>query len=113
MWSATRTERRAALLRLLREDPSYCLERPALGPYDVVHFLYELRLTPETEAKLNDLARRTRKATDELLGEAVDYLVAYNEWFERKVRKSMVAAEENQTVSDEEVAAWIERRQRR
>jgi len=76
-------------------------------------FCMELRLTPETEAKLNELARRTRRATDELLGEAVDYLVAYNEWFERKVRKSMVAAEENQTVPDEEVGAWLERRERR
>ena len=37
----------------------------------------ELRLTPETEAKLNEL--------DE---EAVDHLVAYNEWFERKVKDS-------------------------
>ena len=73
----------------------------------------ELRLTPETEAKLNELARRTHRATDELLGEAVDHLVAYNEWFERKVRKSMVAAEENQTVPDEEVGAWLERRERR
>jgi len=52
----------------------------------------ELRLTPETEAKLNGLARGTHRATDELLGEAVDHLVAYNEWFERKVRKSMAAA---------------------
>ena len=73
----------------------------------------ELRLTPETEAKLNELARRTRRATDELLGEAVDHLVAYNEWFERKVGKSMAAAEENQTVPDEEVGAWLERRERR
>jgi predicted transcriptional regulator len=73
----------------------------------------ELHLPPETEAKLNDLARRTRKATDELLGEAVDYLVEYNEWFERKVRGSMAEVERGQTVPDEEVAAWLERRERR
>ena len=71
----------------------------------------ELHLTPETEAKLNDLARRTQRGTDELLGEAVDYLVAYNEWFERRVRNSMVAAEADQTVPDEEVGAWLERRE--
>ena len=64
------------------------------------------------EAKLNELARRTHRDAEELLGEAVDYLVAYNEWLERKVRKSMVAAEENQTVPDEEVGAWLERRER-
>jgi predicted transcriptional regulator len=73
----------------------------------------ELRLPPETEAKLNALARRTRRGTDELPGEAVDYLVEYNDWFERKVRGSMVAAEGGQTVPDEEVRAWLDRRERR
>jgi predicted transcriptional regulator len=55
----------------------------------------ELHLTPETEAKLNDLAQRTYRGTDELLGQAVDYLVAYDEWFERKVRNSMRRRETN------------------
>jgi predicted transcriptional regulator len=73
----------------------------------------ELHLPPETEAKLNDLARRTQRGTDELLEEAVDYLVAYNEWFENKVRSSMTASEGNRTVPDEEVGAWLERRERR
>ena len=68
-----------------------------------------LRLKPEYEAKLHDLARRTRRGEEELLEEAVDHLVAYNEWFERKVKNSMAAAEANQTVPDEEVAAWLER----
>jgi predicted transcriptional regulator len=68
----------------------------------------ELHLTPEAEAKLNDLARRTRRGTDELLGQAVDYLVAYNEWFERKVRNSMAAAEGNQSVPDEERGSNVE-----
>ena len=76
-------------------------------------FCMELRLTPETEAKLNELARRTHRDADELLGEAVDCLVAYNEWFESKVRKSMAASEKGQTVPDEEVGAWLERRERR
>lgn len=73
----------------------------------------ELRLKPEAEAKLNDLARRTRRGTDELLEEAVDYLVSYNEWFESKVKGSMTAAQESQPVPDEEVGAWLERRERR
>jgi predicted transcriptional regulator len=73
----------------------------------------ELHLPPETEAKLHDLARRTRKCTDELLGEAIDYLVEYNDWFERKVRGSIADVESGQTVPDEEVAAWLRRRERR
>jgi predicted transcriptional regulator len=70
----------------------------------------ELHLTPETEAKLNELARRTQRGTDELLEEAVDYLVSYNEWFERKVKNSM-AASETKTVPDEKVSAWLEQRE--
>ncbi|MBV9084628.1 MAG: hypothetical protein JOZ62_18285 [Acidobacteriaceae bacterium] len=73
----------------------------------------ELHLTPETEAKLNDLARRTRRGADELLDEAVDHLVAYNEWFERKVRDSQAAVSRGQTVPDEEVRTWLEARERR
>jgi predicted transcriptional regulator len=72
----------------------------------------ELHLTPKTEAKLNELAQRTHRGTDELLEEAVDHLVAYNEWFERKVRDSMAAAQRGETVSDAEVRVWIEQRER-
>jgi predicted transcriptional regulator len=43
---------------------------------------------------------------------AVDHLVAYNEWFERKVKDSQAAAARGETVSDEAVRAWIEQRDR-
>ena len=48
----------------------------------------EFHLTAETEARLNDLAQRTHRGTDELLAEAVEHLVTYNEWLERKVTPS-------------------------
>lgn len=73
----------------------------------------ELHLTPETEAKLNDLARRTRRGADELVEEAVDHLVAYNEWFERKVRDSQAAVARGEAVPNEEVRVWLEGRERR
>jgi hypothetical protein len=47
-----------------------------------------------------------------LHGEAVDYLVAYNDWFESKVGDS-TAAEGGQAVPDEDVRAWLERRESR
>jgi predicted transcriptional regulator len=72
----------------------------------------ELHLTRETEAKLNLLAQRTRRGTDELLEEAVEHLVTYHEWFEGKVTRSLTAAEQGRTVSDEEVRAWLEKRER-
>ena len=73
----------------------------------------ELHLTPQTEAKLNELARRTHRSADELVEEAVDHLVAYNEWFECKVKESQAAISRGETGPDEEVRAWLEGRGRR
>lgn len=67
-------------------------------------------MTPETEAKLNELAQRTHRSNDELLEEAVSCLVAYNEWFEAKIKHSLAAAERGETVPDEDVRAWIQQR---
>jgi predicted transcriptional regulator len=72
----------------------------------------EVHLTQEAETKLNELARRTHRGADELLEEAVDHLVTYHEWFERKVQDSRSAAARGETVPDEEVHSWIERRER-
>jgi len=72
----------------------------------------ELHLSPETEAKLNALAHRTHRGTDELLGEAVDYLVEYNEWFERKVNNSSETAQ-SRTIANDEVALWLREREHR
>ncbi len=69
-------------------------------------------MTPETEAKLNQLAERTHRRKEELLDEAVDHLIAYNEWFERKVKNSLAVAERGGTVPDEDVRAWVEQRER-
>jgi predicted transcriptional regulator len=69
-------------------------------------------MTPKTEAKLNELAQRTHRSKEELLEEAVNCLVAYNEWFYRKIKNSLAAAERGETVSDECVRAWMEQQQR-
>ena len=73
----------------------------------------ELHLTHETEAKLNDLAQRTSRGTDELLQEAVEHLISYNDWLEGKVRKSESAIKERGTVPHEDVRAWLDARTRR
>jgi hypothetical protein len=41
--------------------------------------------------------------------EAVDHLVAYSEWLERKVKESQAAVARGETVPDEEVRARVER----
>lgn len=73
----------------------------------------ELHLTPDTEAKLNELVQRTQRGTDELLEEAVMQLVSYNEWFERKVRDSQSEVDSGKTVSNEQVFAWLKDREQR
>jgi len=72
----------------------------------------ELHVTPETEAKLNELAERTHRGKEELLEEAVNHLVAYNEWLDRKVKDSLAGVERGETVSDEDVRSWMEQRER-
>ena len=72
----------------------------------------ELHLKQETESKLNELAERTHRGTDELLEEAVEHLVTYHEWFEGKVKDSLAATERGATASDEQVRAWLEKRER-
>ena len=69
-------------------------------------------MSPETEAKLNQLAERTHRGKEELLDEAVNHLIAYNERFERKVNSSLAATERGETVLDDDVRAWIEQRER-
>jgi predicted transcriptional regulator len=71
-----------------------------------------VHMTPETEAKLNELVERTHRGKEELLEEAVNHLIAYNGWFELKVKNSLAAAERGETVPDEDVRAWIEQRER-
>lgn len=72
----------------------------------------ELHLTVEAEAKLNQLAQRTRREKDELLEEAINHLIAYNEWLEKEVKESLAAADWGEIVSNEEVRKWLEERER-
>jgi predicted transcriptional regulator len=69
-------------------------------------------VTPDLEAKLDELAQRTHRDKSELLEEAGNNLVAYNQWFERKVNASQEAADQGDVVADEDVRGWLERRER-
>lgn len=68
-------------------------------------------LKPEMEAKLSQLAERTHRSKDEALEEALDQALAYNDWFERKVKEGLAAVERGEVVPDEDVLAWIEERE--
>ena len=69
----------------------------------------ELNLTPATEAKLNELAQRTGRGADELIDEAVDHLMAYDEWLAGKLTPRIDALERGEpTISDDEVRDWLD-----
>ena len=70
-------------------------------------------LNPEMEAKLSQLAERTHRSKDEALEEALNQALAYNDWFETKVKEGLAAVERGEVVPDEDVLAWIEEREQR
>lgn len=71
-----------------------------------------MHLTPEAEAKLTELALRTRRDAGELLEEAVDHLLTWNDWLEEKVSSSVAAAKRGEITSDDAVRSWLEARER-
>jgi predicted transcriptional regulator len=70
-------------------------------------------LKPEMEAKLSKLAERTHRSKDEALEEALEQALAYNDWFEKRVKEGLAAVDRGEVVPDEEVVAWIEKREQR
>ena len=70
-------------------------------------------LNPEMEAKLSQLAERTHRSKDEALEEALNQALAYNDWFETKVKEGLAAVERGEVVPDEDVLAWIEEGEQR
>src|SRR5258708_25331652 len=72
----------------------------------------EILLTPEKEAKLNQLAARSGKNTTELVQEAVDRLLDYECWFIQEVEKGLAQAARGELIEHEEVVARIEKRLR-
>jgi predicted transcriptional regulator len=69
-------------------------------------------LKPEAEEKLAQLAERTHRSKDEALEEALNQALAYNDWFEGKVKEGLAAIDRGEVVADEDVLAWIEQRER-
>jgi len=69
----------------------------------------EVHLTPDQLDQLNKLASSTGRCADELVQEAVDNLLAYNEWFRKEVEVGLAQVRRGELVDDEEVRARIDR----
>ena len=70
----------------------------------------EVRLKPDLQAKLADLASQQGKDTEELVVDAVERMVNYDQWFMREVEKGKSAANRGELVDHDDVQKLIDRR---
>ncbi len=69
----------------------------------------EVHLTPEKESRLHQLATRTGKNAQEVVEEAVDRLLEYEERFIQAVEQGRASARRGELVEHDEVVQHIER----
>jgi predicted transcriptional regulator len=69
----------------------------------------EVRFTPATEAKLNQLATQRGRNPEFLVQEAVERLIDYDEWFIREVEKGLAQIETGELLEHEEVGRQLEK----
>ena len=67
----------------------------------------EVHLRPELEAKLAEMAERQGRDGRALIEEAVERLIAYDQWFIEEVEKGLAAAARGEFVGDEEIRRTI------
>jgi predicted transcriptional regulator len=67
----------------------------------------EVELRPDQEAKLNEIAETTGRGTDDLIREAVDRLLGYDQWFDEQVQIGLDDIDRGEVVDHDEVKAKI------
>ena len=70
----------------------------------------ELQLTPGQETKLSRMAEAQGRTAEDLVQEAVDRLLQYEDWFLHAVEEGIAAADGGDFVDHDEVRKWIESR---
>jgi predicted transcriptional regulator len=70
----------------------------------------EVRLGPDLQAKLGQLASKQGRDTEELIGDAVERMVNFDQWFMREVEKGISAADRGELVDHNDVQKLIDRR---
>ena len=66
-------------------------------------------LTSEQIAQLNQLASATGRGTGDLMQEAIENLLAYNDWFKEQVQVGLDQAARGELLEDTEVRTRIAR----
>ena len=70
----------------------------------------EVNLKPELRERLSRVAAERGQNAEELVAEAVERMLSYDEWFHREDEKGLRSADRGEFVSHEEVWKMIERR---
>ena len=70
----------------------------------------EVRLGPDLQAKLAQLASKQGRDTEELIADAVERMVNFDQWFMREVEKGISAADRGELVDHNDVQKLIDRR---
>jgi predicted transcriptional regulator len=70
----------------------------------------EVRLNADLQAKLAELASQQGRDTEELVVDAVERMVNYDQWLMREVEKGKSAADRGELVDHDDVQKLIDRR---
>jgi predicted transcriptional regulator len=68
----------------------------------------EVRLAPETEAKLTQLAAERGCEPQSLVEEAVERFIDYDEWFVREVEKGLAQVHAGEVIEHEQIGRRLE-----
>lgn len=67
----------------------------------------EVNLSNELQAKLASMAQKRGVEAKELVREAIERLVEYDDWFVREVEKGLAQIDQGHTLTQEEVGARL------
>lgn len=70
----------------------------------------DVPLNPDLQAKIRRLAEQQGRASADLIVEAVERTVNYEEWFLREVDKGLAAADRGELVDHSDVRKMIDQR---
>src|SRR5205823_1994110 len=69
----------------------------------------EVHIPPKQEAQLGELAARTGRGTDDLIQEAIDRLLAYNQWFHEQVQAGLDQLDRGEYIEEDAMDARVQR----
>jgi predicted transcriptional regulator len=69
----------------------------------------EVKLSPELQAKLDNIAAQQGRDTASLVHEAVERLIGYDDWFIRQVEQGLAQIDRGETLPHDQLTARMEK----